>query len=108
MARASIRSLVSASAVVGGLLLILAIGGVAFADDYEGNGDTGWMWDNERDCCDDAVTRAQNDSAARCSTSGGEPKVRPGQARGMCDWDTQGDGDNQVYRCTATATVSCW
>jgi hypothetical protein len=89
-------------------VLCLAMAGAAAAAEYEGSGDTGWNWDNQRDCCDDAVSLAQNDSAVRCRDSGGAPRINPGSARGMCDWDAQGDLDNQVYRCRATANVACW
>jgi len=87
--------------------LIAITAGAAAAAEYEGAGNTGWTWDNQRDCCDDAVALAQQDSAARCRDAGGAPRISP-YARGMCDWDAQGDGDNRVYLCTATANVPCW
>ena len=39
--------------------------------------------------------------------AGGAPKVRSGSTRGLCDWDARGDGNDRIYRCTATADVYC-
>lgn len=74
---------------------------------YEGYGDTGWGFDNKRDCCEEAVWLAQDNAAASCEDAGGQPKVRSGSARGSCDWDADGDAFNRVYRCKARARVDC-
>ena len=81
---------------------------VAPAAAYIGSGDTGWTENNQRDCCADAVGLAQDNSAAMCENSGGRPKINRSFDRGLCNWDTQGDDDDPVYRCTATADVDCW
>lgn len=79
----------------------------AGAESYKGFGDTGWSFSNKRDCCEEAVWLAQDDSIALCEYSGGRARVRSGSTRGMCDWDSRGSGSNRVYRCTATADVYC-
>ena len=104
MARRKNHSLVRGVAAA---LLIVATSATVHAAEYEGAGNTGWIWNNQRDCCDDAVAIAQQDSAVRCRDSGGVPKIPGGLARGMCDWETQGDTLDRVYRCTATANVPC-
>ncbi len=86
----------------------LAFAATARAESYQGSGDTGWTEDNQRDCCDDAVALAQQNSASMCSAAGGEPRVHFSSNRGLCDWDVDGDGDDQTFRCTATAEVDCW
>lgn len=103
MSRLLPRALPFAAVLV---VAMVAIPGAARA--YQGYGDTGWTEDNQRDCCDDAVAAAQQDSANACINAGGHPKIRNQFSRGMCDWQAQGDGDDQVYRCTATADVDCW
>ena len=79
----------------------------AAAGSYKGWGDTGWSFDNKRDCCEEAVWLAQEDSIARCERTGGWAKVCSGSTRGLCDWDARGNGDNRVYRCTAEASLYC-
>ena len=86
---------------------VVLASGPAFAESYQGWGDTGWNHDNKRDCCEDAIWLAQDDSMALCEMSGGHPKVPSGSARGLCDWDTRGSGRDRVYRCTARADVYC-
>jgi hypothetical protein len=80
---------------------------VATAAEYEGASNTGWIWDNQRDCCDEAVALAQQDSAQRCLASGGAPRMPQGLGRGMCEWNARGDALERVYLCTATARVPC-
>ena len=77
------------------------------AESYQGWGDTGWEFDNKRDCCEEAVWLAQEDSARLCEMSGGHPRIRSGSARGLCDWDSRGSGYDRLYRCTARADVYC-
>ena len=100
------RIVLATLAVVSASMLVFA--GAARAESYQGSGDTGWTEDNQRDCCDDAVDLAQQNSAAMCRNAGGEPRMHFSSNRGLCDWDEDGDGDDQVFRCTATAEVDCW
>ena len=95
-------------AVLIAALLLMSAATHAVAAEYEGAANTGWVWDNQRDCCDDAVALAQQDSAVRCRDAGGAPRIPGGLARGMCDWEVQGDVEGRMYRCTATANVPCW
>lgn len=99
-------SLVGVALLATGFLVLQSA--PACADDYEGYGDTGWTEDNKRDCCDDAVDLAQQDSAGQCRAAGGNPRSARGLDRGLCDWDVQGDDDDATYRCTAKAEVPCW
>jgi hypothetical protein len=103
MSRSFLRALPFAAA-----LFVAAAFVPSAAHAYQGYGDTGWTEDNQRDCCDDAVADAQQDSANACTNAGGQPKIRSNFDRGLCNWNAQGDGDDTVYRCTATADVDCW
>lgn len=89
------------------LLALLAAPGLAEAASYKGWGDTGWNFDNKRDCCEEAVWLAQEDSIRQCLDAGGRPKVRSGSTRGLCDWDAEGSSFDRVYRCTANSEVYC-
>jgi hypothetical protein len=104
------RSFRRAATLAGAAILIAQLLGpaTASAGSYHGSGDTGWTEDNQRDCCADAVSLAQDDSANMCRTAGGEPRINRDFDRGLCNWDAQGDGDDTVYRCTANADVDCW
>lgn len=93
--------------VLAAALLVATSATTALATSYEGYGDTGWTFDNKRDCCEEAVWLAQEDSIRRCEEAGGVPRVRSGSTRGLCDWDARGDSWNRVYRCTATSSVYC-
>ncbi len=79
----------------------------ALADSHKGWGDTGWNHDNKRDCCEDAIWLAQEDSMNLCEMAGGHPKVPSGSSRGLCDWDARGSGRDRVYRCVGRADVYC-
>jgi hypothetical protein len=79
----------------------------AAASDYTGWGDTGWKHDNKRDCCEDAVWLAQEDSIRRCELAGGQARVPSGTMRGFCDWEARGDRRDEVFRCKAEAKVAC-
>lgn len=93
--------------------VILAVGAIlsvatpAAATSYEGWGDTGWNWYDKRDCCEEAVWLAQEDSIGMCENAGGHAKVRSGSTRGLCDWDARGSGRDRLYRCTAKTSVYC-
>jgi hypothetical protein len=92
------------------LLMVGMLAGLAspaFATEYQGYGDTGWNWYDKRDCCEEAVFLAQDDSFRQCENAGGAPKVRSGSQRGLCDWDARGDGMDRVYRCQAKTSVYC-
>src|SRR4051812_8698090 len=96
--------LVAAAAVTTILFLTPA---AAPATEYKGWGDTGWSFDNKRDCCEEAVWLAQDDRIGQCESAGGHAKVRSGTTRGLCDWDARGGGRDRVYRCTANTAVYC-
>lgn len=91
------------------LVLLAALAAPAVAD-YQGWADTGWTQIDKRDCCDAAVSKAQEDSVKRCRLAGGFPdfQFRRSSSRGSCTWDRRstGGGDD-VYRCKASAAVDC-
>ena len=92
---------------VSAVAMLLLAGAAAMAASYHGFGDTGWDFENKRDCCEEAVWLAQEDSMRLCEMAGGHPKVRSGSTRGICDWDARGSGRDRLYRCTAKADVYC-
>ncbi len=102
--RRRIPQLVAIAVACGALLAATPPAG---AESYQGWGDTGWSFDNKRDCCDEAVWLAQDDSARLCEMSGGHPRIRSGSSHGLCDWDSRGSGRERVYRCTARTEVYC-
>lgn len=79
----------------------------AMAGGYQGWGDTGWTYYDKRECCEEAVWMAQDESARACLDTGGNPKIRSGTSRGLCDWDARGGTHDRIYRCTAKTTVDC-
>jgi len=90
------------------VVLAVAIGGPALAAQFPGWGDTGFTFYSKRDCCAEAIALAQEDSAARCVTSGGIPKPTSGTRRGSCQWEWTTDASyRQVYRCVSEAAVWC-
>ena len=94
-----------AAAAVAWVVLLAAT--PALATSYKGWGDTGWNFYDKRECCEEAVWLAQEDSIRLCEMAGGNAKVRSGSTRGLCDWDARGDARDRVYRCTANAEVYC-
>ena len=92
------------------ILAFLLIAATAFAGQYPGRGDTGWVHVGKRDCCNDAIALAQEDSAFVCRDVGGTPAPMRGgvQRRGFCSWEsTLDDNGVTVFRCLAEATVPC-
>lgn len=87
--------------------IVTGLAGPAFATEYAGYGDTGWNWYDKRDCCEEAVLLAQDDSFRQCENAGGAPKVRSGSQRGLCDWDARGGTNDRIYRCQAKSSVYC-
>jgi hypothetical protein len=90
--------------------LLLLAPSITRAAQYPGWGDTGWVYASKRDCCDEAIGRAQEDSAAVCHNAGGIPKAMRGgvQRRGSCAWESRTDANGDVvFRCLAEATVLC-
>jgi len=88
--------------------LLLGVSG-AWASQYPGWGDTGWSWNNKRDCCNDAIDIAAQYSEQACETSGGVPSRFAGASqRGTCsaDW-MQADDGGLIYRCRGEASVWC-
>jgi hypothetical protein len=89
-------------------LALMGVPGTARADNFTGYAQTGWGYDNKAYCCEDAIAAAQDDSARSCEDSGGFPDFRRNSARGRCDWEsTRGSDGRRVYRCEASASVSC-
>jgi hypothetical protein len=89
---------------------LVATATVAAARQYPGRGETGWTYASKRDCCDEAIARAQQDSAAICENVGGIPSPMRGgvQRRGSCAWEsTRDDAGDVLFRCQAEATVLC-
>ena len=89
--------------------LALLRGGDVHASEYPGWGDTGWVYESKRDCCNDAIAIASQYSAQACITSGGRPSPFAGVGnRGTCSWQMTQDGDgNTLNRCNGEATVWC-
>jgi len=91
-------------------LACLAVAGAASARQYPGRGDTGWVYAGKRECCNEAIALAQQDSAAVCLNVGGKPSPMRGgvQRRGSCAWQsTQDDAGEVLFRCQSEATVLC-
>src|SRR5215510_3537340 len=85
---------------------ILGSGVVARAAQYQGWGDTGWVYASKRDCCNGAIALAQQYSMNACVDSGGVPRPTTGMQRGSCQWDWTQDGSgNMLYRCYGEAAV---
>lgn len=94
-------------ALCASVVLLGGLAAPACAATYYGWGDTGWTFDNKRDCCDEAVWLAQDQAAAACEAAGGRPRMRSGTSRGTCDWDARGGTFDRVYRCTARSSADC-
>lgn len=89
-------------------VLSLAAGTVAYATEYPGWGDTGWVYESKSACCNDAIAIASQYSEGACTTSGGRPSPFEGVQQGTCSWQWNQDGDgNTVYRCYGQSTVWC-
>jgi hypothetical protein len=100
----TIRALLMAIAVIA--LAATEVG----AGQYPGRGDTGWIPVGKRECCNEAIARAQEDSAGACRLAGGMPNPMRGgvQRRGFCQWESDVDDDGIThFRCYAEATVPC-
>ena len=88
--------------------VLLLLASAAGATNFTGYGETGWNYDNKGYCCEDALQAAQDHGASSCEASGGHANIRGNSVRGRCDWETsRGRDGGRVYRCTATASVSC-
>jgi hypothetical protein len=91
-------------------LAFLLIAPGAFAGQYPGRGDTGWVYAGKRECCNEAIALAQEDSAIACRNVGGTPSPMRGgvQRRGFCSWESDRDDEGVLgFRCQAEATVPC-
>lgn len=91
-------------------LLIVGTAPHACAGQYAARSDTGWTHTGKRECCNDAIARAQDASAASCENAGGAPAPLRGgvQRRGSCAWQSAVDDDGAtLYRCEAEASVWC-
>ena len=100
----------STNRAVTAIAVILLCASSAAAGQYAGRGDTGWVEAGKRQCCDEAIARAQEDSAAACRLAGGAPNPLRGgiQRRGFCQWESAVDDDGvRLFRCYAEATVPC-
>jgi hypothetical protein len=93
-----------------GLALIALAASDAAAGQYPGRGDTGWVLAGKRDCCNEAIALAQQDSAAVCHSVGGSPNPMRGgvQRRGYCQWESAVGNDGLTrFHCWAEATIPC-
>ena len=79
------------------------------ASEYPGWGDTGWVYENKRECCNEAIGIASQYSEQECNTSGGRPSPFEGVGnRGTCSWQMTQDGyGNTLNRCYGQAAVWC-
>jgi len=92
------------------LALSVVTAGTASAGQYPGRGDTGWIDAGKRECCNEAIALAQQDSAMVCRNVGGTPTPLRGgvQRRGFCQWESTVDDDGvTLFRCYAEATIPC-
>jgi len=98
---------VACAVILGVLLLGLATG--VRATEYPGWGDTGWVYESKRECCNDAIGIASQYSEQACTTSGGYPSpFEGGGQRGSCSSQSNQDAQGYVmYRCYGEATVWC-
>ena len=93
-----------------GVVMLVAASSVASAAEYPARSDTGWVHTGKRECCNDAVAQAQENSAIVCQNLGGRPAPMRGgvQRRGSCAWESDVDADGvTVFRCQSEAVVPC-
>ncbi|TFH20510.1 MAG: hypothetical protein E4H03_12150 [Myxococcales bacterium] len=96
------------SSIVLAFVLVACCAGVAAAGSYVGYSDTGYGNYSKRNCCEQAVIAAQEDSARGCQRTGGFPDYKRDASRGSCKWERKRDAQSRwIYRCTGTATVLC-
>jgi len=91
-------------------MLLVAVATSVRAGQYPGHGDTGWVYAGKRECCNEAIALAQEDSAAVCHQVGGTPNPMRGgvKRRGYCDWESAVHDDGRIFfRCQAEATIPC-
>ena len=91
------------------LLCLLTIAGTAGAEQYQGWGDTGWVYASRRECCNAAIEIATAYSEQACMNTGGRPNgFRGGGQRGSCqvEW-TQDEYNQTLFRCSGEAAVWC-
>jgi hypothetical protein len=100
-------------AIIGALLAASAAAllctTAAVAAQYPGWGDTGWVYASKRDCCDAAISIAQEYSAQACLNTGGLPRpMSGGVQRGSCssEWTQDADG-GILWRCYGEAAIWC-
>jgi len=92
------------------IALVTLVAGAASASQYPGRGDTGRVYAGKRECCNEAIALAQNESAMACRNIGGSPSQMRGgvQRRGFCNWESQRDDSGAtLFRCYAEAAVWC-
>lgn len=106
------RSTAARSARAAALLIGAVVGAAApaTAAQYVGRSETDWIHTSKRECCDDAIARAQDASAVACENAGGSPAPPRAdvQRRGSCAWEaTTDEASVTVYRCRGEAAASC-
>jgi hypothetical protein len=102
--RTTLRALLAAAAAA-----LLSMTPAARAAQYPGWGDTGWVYASKRDCCDAAISIAQEYSAQACLNTGGLPRpMSGGVQRGSCssEW-TQDAQAGVLWRCYGEAAIWC-
>lgn len=93
-----------------GMLSAAAVSPALTAGPSSPRSDTGWIHTTKRECCNDALARAEQASAASCDDAGGAPApLRAGTARrGSCTWESSVDEDGvTVFRCQGDARMEC-
>jgi len=90
------------------LAAVVLTSGTATAGNYKGYAETGFIHDNKRECCEDAIYLAADDSALSCERAGGMPDYDPRRVRGSCDADWRQDSRGRLrFSCRASVTVRC-
>jgi hypothetical protein len=90
-------------------LVVTSLAATAFATEYPGWGDTGWVYASKYQCCNQAIAIAAQYSAQACVTAGGSPQsFAGGGQRGSCTSEfQQDDTGSMMYRCYGEASVWC-
>jgi len=98
-----------ARAVILAVLCLVGFATGVRATEYPGWGDTGWVYESKRECCNYAIGIASQYSEQACGNSGGRPSpFEGGGQRGSCSaqWAQDTNG-NLMYRCYGEASVWC-
>jgi hypothetical protein len=90
------------------IVVVTLTGGVATAGSYKGYGETDFVHTRKRDCCEDALALAAENSARSCERAGGFADYDPRRLRGSCSSTSRRDGHgNSWYSCRSSVSVRC-